>query len=52
MATGMRVVWEKGERTLVSGKDQKGKTIVRTGKNGGPVVSQLVTKRLVPKEDS
>lgn len=49
---GLRVVWVKGERTPVTGKDQKGKTIVRTGKNGGPVIQQLVTKRLVPKEDS
>lgn len=52
MARGMRVRWEKGERALVTGKDTKGKTIVRTGKNGGPVVQQQVVKRLIPKEGS
>lgn len=46
---GLRTVWDKGPRTFVTGRDQKGKTTILTGKNGGPVIKQLVVKRLVPK---
>lgn len=36
---GMKVKWEKGPRRLTG----------RKGKNGGPVVEQLVVKILTPK---
>lgn len=47
--TGMKVTWIKGPRTLVTGKDQKGKDVVRTGKNGGPCIQQVVTQVFSPK---
>lgn len=46
----MNVSWEKSERKTVESKDGKGKSIVRTGKNGGPVIEQRVVKVLTPKE--
>lgn len=46
---GLRTVWERGERTYVTARDTKGKTTTITGKNGGPVVKQLVIKRYIPK---
>jgi hypothetical protein len=45
---GIRVQWIKGERTFVTGKDGKGRDVVRNGKNGGPVVKQDVTKVIIP----
>lgn len=46
---GLRKVWEKGPRTEVSAVDKNGKSVVRLGKNGGPIVRQDVTLRLIPK---
>ena len=49
-ACGMRVVWEKGPRTTRSAKQPGGRETMMTGKNGGPIIHQLVVKRYVPKE--
>lgn len=46
---GLRKSWEKGPRTFVSGMDRGGKSVLRTGKRGGPVVEQLVVLVLSPK---
>jgi len=45
----MRRVWERGPRTFVQAKDQKGKTMTLLGKNGGPVIKQSVVMCLVPR---
>ena len=47
---GMRVEWVKGPRELVIESTSKDGTVkYKRGKNGGILVRQLVTKRLVPK---
>lgn len=46
---GLGVRWEIGPRSLVTGMNQQGKVVVRNGKNGGPVIQQLVVKVLFPK---
>jgi hypothetical protein len=48
----MNTSWIIGPRTLVEGHDNKGKTITRRGKNGGPVISQSVVKVLTPKRSA
>jgi hypothetical protein len=49
---GMKVRWLIGPRSLITSTDRNGKPITRTGKNGGPVVDQLVVKQLLPKGTS
>lgn len=49
---GTRVSWEKGERKTVQGtvtEKGKNKTVVRNGKNGGPVIEQRVVKVISPR---
>lgn len=46
---GLRTAWEKGPRELVEAVDNRGKTITRLGKKGGPVIKQRVVKCLIPK---
>lgn len=47
---GYRRVWVKGPRQTIESTDTKGNTVVRRGKNGGPVIDQRVELHLVPKE--
>lgn len=48
--SGFRKVWFKGPRSVVVGKDQAGKDVVRKGKNGGAVIAQVVELHHVPKK--
>lgn len=47
-----RRTWVKGERKTVGSVDSKGRHVPRLGKNGGPVIAQLVELHLIPKEHS
>jgi hypothetical protein len=46
----MRRVWVRGPRGFLTGIDNKGRSVVRLGKNGGPVIQQRVDLILVPKK--
>lgn len=49
MSRGLGKRWERGERTTVEGRDQKGKPVQLRGKHGGLVVKQEVVLVLEPK---
>lgn len=47
---GLRKKWYRGPHALSVGIGNRGQNVVRLGKNGGPVIKQVVELHLVPKE--